>query len=134
MNYYKLQTTYFIVFIALGLSAIIAIPMVTNSLNDFSDSYAMNEMKKIQSEMIFHSARNGQLHRLCYEGRVGGLISELIKEHGEFVSCNSNTPQNTAVIVCSQLKNKSYFCVDSAGISCQVYNNPSGKFLCKSLN
>lgn len=133
MNYYKTETTYFIMFILMMAVSFSAMPFITNALSDYSDSYVRSQMKKIQGEMLFIDVKAGEYDRICYYGKTGLVINELVQERNNYVSCRTNKPQNTQALVCAGLKGGSYYCVDSAGVSCEVFNEPTEVYRCKNL-
>jgi hypothetical protein len=133
MNYYKLQTTYFLIFILIASLALAVIPAVSNTMNNYSDSYVKSQMNKIQGEMMFISIKRNEYYLLCTSGQTGLIINDLVKEYGKYVSCRTNKPKNTEAMMCASLKSGSYYCVDSGGVSCEVFTEPTDVYKCKNL-
>jgi len=121
-------------FILIMATTFSAMPFVTTILKDYSDSYIRSEMKKIQSEMILIDIRKGEYDTLCNFGKTGFIINQLIEEKGKYVSCRTNKPVNDEALICTALSSNNYYCVDSAGVSCEVYSQPTKVYRCKNLS
>ncbi len=133
MNYYKTETTYFLVFILIAVTSFAAIPFMVDSLNSYSDSYIRSQINKIQAEMLFIDIKKGEYDKLCYTGETGNIISDLINENSKYISCRTNKPNHSKAIICAQLKVGSYYCADSIGVTCYVYNEPIHSYSCKNI-
>ncbi len=132
MNYNLVQTTYFLIFIVIATTFIIAIPHVKTSLADASDAYATSQMKRIQAEMFFAEQKRGSFQHACYSGSIGVLVQDLISEYGKKVICRTNNTYSE-MIVYVELRAGDFFCVDSRGVSCNTAIEPRGGFSCKDF-
>ena len=110
-----------------------ALPIMKNSFADASDSYIRSQMDRIQSEMLFVEQRTGAFRNTCTSGAVGGIVSSIIQENNGSFRCRTNKPIDSQMIVYAELKSGEYYCVDSAGISCQISIEPQSGFSCKEL-
>lgn len=134
MNYYLVQTKYFLIFIIIVCFTMSAIPFLKKSFADVSDVYARSHLKRIQGEMLFMSHKNGDFEKVCSVGTIGSLITELYKNSPNRILCRTNEPYNSKAVICSEMNNGSYQCVDSQGISCEIGYYPQNNYTCKELH
>ena len=109
-----------------------AIPFMKNSFADVSDTYIMNQMNHIQSEMLFIDAKRGVFTNACTQGVVGVIVQDVI-QNTDSVRCKTNPPSNSQMIVCAGIKNNHFYCVDYLGISCELSSEPKDGFRCKDV-
>lgn len=132
MNYYLVQTTYFVMFIVFAVAAYIVAPVIHSSFADASDSYAENQIKRIQGEMFFANESRGSFQHACYTGSIGLLVQDLVNEYGRKVVCKTNA-DHSQMIVYAELREGGFYCVDSRGVSCNTSIEPIKGFSCKEF-
>jgi len=132
MNYYLVQTTYFLVFVLIGVSTYVVTPIAQSLFSSVSDDYAKSQITRIQGEMLFIDGRRGNFQGLCTTGVVGELVQDLIREYGKKVVCRTNDDKS-AMIVYAQLRSGDYYCADSRGASCRTHREPHDSFSCKDF-
>jgi hypothetical protein len=132
MNYYILQSKFFIVFIAIAAMSFAAIPFMKNSFADVTDIYVRNQMNLIQSEMLFVDIKKDAFINSCTRGIIGEIIQETI-QYTSSVRCKTNPPLHSKMIVCAAIRNNSFYCVDYLGVSCELSHQPKKGFSCKDI-
>ena len=133
MNYYLVQSHYFLIFFIIMSLTFSAVPFVESAFSDISDNYVKSQMKRIQGEMFFYQQEKASFKNSCASGTIGLLVRDLVQEHGKYVSCRTNKPIDSHMIVCTQLKSTTYNCVDSSGSMCEVAHKPNYEYECKNL-
>lgn len=134
MNWNLVQSTYFLIAIVVLAWGFAMLPFVRNMFGGISDSYVRSQMNQIQAEMVFMDrVEKGGFDRMCHFGRVGQIVNALVEENSGYTSCRTNKPENTEMIVCSGLRDQSYYCVDSRGVVCNLYQVPKNGYQCKNL-
>ena len=131
MNYNILQTTYFLIFTIIAVTLYIVTPVMYASFSDASDTYARSQLQRIQGEMFFIE-KSKLSQQSCYVDILGGLVQDLINEYGKKVVCRFNT-QTSEMIVYAELRSGKFHAIDSYGVSCDIPQEPVGKFRCKDL-
>ena len=132
MNYYLVQTTYFLVFVLMAVAAYVLTPVFQSSFADASDDYAKSQITRIQGEMLFINSRRGVFSQVCTTGVIGELVQDLIAEYGRKVVCRTNN-DDSKMIVYAELRSGSHYCVDSQGVSCNLQLEPLDGFNCKDF-
>ena len=102
-----------------------------NAYPDLSDRHAKAEMERIQAEMLFIDAKRNAFKGACFSGIIGDLVQELVAEYGKEVTCRTNEPMHSEMMVFIELRNKKYFAVDGSGVSCELYARPIQGLYCK---
>ena len=133
MNYYRVQSTYFLMFILISAIAFVAVPVMKDSFSSISDSYVKSQMKRIQTEMFFIDQGRGSFRHTCYTGSVGIIIRDLIQEYGKKVVCRTDKPLDSKVFIYVELRSGAFLSVDYLGVSCEYPLEPSTVFSCKEL-
>lgn len=131
VNYFSFGH-YFLIFLIIAASAYAAMPFVQNTFRDISDTYVRSQMQRVQSEVLFLSARNHNFRHVCFEGIIHETLKDIIQGHSKYTSCRSNIPEYSELIICSYLKSGRYLCVDGIGISCEITFEPSG-YQCRNI-
>lgn len=130
MNYYRVQSTYFLIFITISAIAFVAIPFVRDAFTNISDTYIKAQMNRIRSEMFLGYRGAGSFDHTCYVGTTGDIIRDLIDEYGRKVVCHTNHPKNSEMFVYIELHSGEFYSVDSLGGSCQTIDEPVIGFQC----
>ncbi|MDD3694152.1 MAG: hypothetical protein PHC89_02065 [Candidatus Pacebacteria bacterium] len=134
MNYYRFQTKTFLLIIAVVAMFVFAVPHVKVLFQETSDMYTKSLMNQIQGEIFFLDHGDGSFKNTCYTGNVGSIVQDIIQEYGKEVICQTNPPQDSQILICTKLRNGSYYCVDGAGVSCELMYSPNrSSFFCKNL-
>lgn len=129
MNYYLVQTQYFLIFIIVGCTALSSIPFIKNSFANFSDTYLRSHLSQIQSEFFFMSDFKGA----CSEGNTGALVQELYYHNRGKVICRTNPPASNQVVICGESSEGSFYCIDGVGTRCEFPYLPASGHNCKQL-
>lgn len=129
MNYYLVQTQYFLIFIIVGCLALSALPVLRHSFAQASDGYVQSQLKQIQGEMFFVS----DFAHTCYVGPVGSLVTELYRDSKRKIMCRTNTPENSEILVCGELDGGAFHCIDGKGTSCEIAYEPASGYNCKDI-
>jgi len=132
MNYNLVQTTYFLIFIIIAVTAYIVTPVMYSSFTDASDLYAQSKINTIRGEMFFAQQKRGSFQYACYSGPIGILVQDLVAEYSRRIVCRTNT-DDSEMIVYTQLRSGEYYCIDSAGFSSSTYREPGIEFTCKDF-
>lgn len=133
MNYYLVQSKFFIIFIAISAMAFSAIPFVRNSFADVSDTYVRSQLDRLQSEMLLIKSKQENFKGSCTTGNVNGIVIDLIKNDVSKMICKTNSPIYSKMMTCAQLKNRNYYCVDSSGVICEVAGAIQNGYACKEI-
>lgn len=119
INYYKVQSTYFVMFIAISALAIAMIPSALNSLSESRDAFAMRKMDYLQTEMVLNDYAQAGFRDACTTGFLSAKIYEVERE----VVCRINDTAD-AMLAYVKLNNDFYYIVDSRGNSCMLPDKP----------
>lgn len=129
MNYYLVQTKYFLIFIVIGSLSLSALPFLKQSFNEISHIQVQSDLARIQSEIFFLDDFSGS----CYSGNVGTIIAELYKSSKGNAVCRTNPPQNSQIVVCGELEAGRVQCIDGQGVRCEFPYTPASGYSCKDL-
>ena len=127
-----LSTTmkYIIMLFLLSMGALVSYHFA-NAYPDVSDTHARAEMKRVQAEMLFIDARKGVFKEACFSGVIGSIVQDLVAEYGKEVTCRTNKPMYSQMMVFIELRNGKYLAVDGSGVSCELSVRPVQGLLCK---
>lgn len=129
MNYYLVQTKYFLIFIILASLFLSAMPFLFRSFQEITRVHVQSNLQEIQSEFFFTSDFSGA----CYSGKVGKMINKLYKSSKSDVVCRTNPPQHSQIVVCGEIEAGRFQCVDAEGIRCEFSYAPASGYSCKEL-
>lgn len=129
MNYYLVQTKYFLVFIIIFSSMLSALPSIQRAFDRISYIYTQSTLKRIQAELFFVS----DFTNSCYNGNIGMIVRELYNYSDGKMVCRTNSPENSQIVVCSELEVGRYRCIDAAGLTCEFPYAPASGYSCKEL-
>ncbi|MFT6361466.1 MAG: hypothetical protein ACJA2Z_000458 [Candidatus Paceibacteria bacterium] len=133
MNYYKVQSTYFLIFIVISFMAFAAVPAMKSTFSGASDSFVKARMNHIQGEMFFVNQGRGSFSATCYDGVIASIIEDLIQEYGKKVVCRTNKPYDSKMFIYVELRSGEFYCVDSEGVTCAHISEPGTQFQCKDF-
>ena len=105
---------YFLIFIILGISGLAAIPSMLKAFSKTSDTYLMEEMKRVQTELMFYQLDNESFKNVCSGADFTILQNKALLESHGGISCTTNT-NKTQLSLYTTLKSKEVYCVDSEG-------------------
>lgn len=132
MNNYFSLNHYCFIFIVLAAFAYTATPVVQETMRDISDSYVRSQMKKVQGEVLFLNTRHQNFSNVCYEGIISTTLKDIVQGYSKYISCRTNKPEYSQLMICSLLKSGEYICIDGQGVRCEIYFEPNG-YQCKNI-
>lgn len=132
MNYYLEQSTYFLIFVVMGVMAWVLTPVVTSLFSNASDLYAQSKLQTIRGEIFFAEKKRGSFQHACYTGSIGLLVQDLIQEYSKKVVCRTNI-NYSQMIVYAELRSGAYYCIDSIGNSSSFLREPKDTFNCTGV-
>jgi len=131
MNYYLTSSHAIVLIVALAALGLSALPFVRNAQNDFSDAYVVRQLQRAQAEMVHYKITNGSFDQGCYDGPVSEILQDIIPEYGKRVTCITNKPLFTKMMICAELRSESHMCVDDGFVSCELSSQPKYTTSCK---
>jgi hypothetical protein len=120
----------FLIFILVACISFAALPVLSQNVNEYSDSYIIAKMHTIQSEMALNSLGSRASKPLeCFNGEVGYLIGDINRESLDDFSCRVNKA-TSQMVVFAKLSTDEMYCVDSNGGRLYVDRDPETGYHC----
>ena len=122
------KSYFFLIFIIIGVSAIAVIPSLKKSFSKASDTFIMEEMRRVQTDMFYYELDHGSFNGACISGDFVMLQNKILLDSGAGLSCTTDKNKSRLSLY-TKLSTGDTYCVDSEGEQGIVHHKlkPTGR-------